>query len=92
MNIFKGITGDYEWGRVIAGLGTLFVVVAPVVFQGIDTYKNGHWDAAAFIAAYSLGVSGVVSSSIISIGNKEKNVAVARATQASTDAVTGASA
>jgi len=81
-NILKNINGEFEIGRVWLSIGTGSMVVAPVVFQGIDTFKNGHWDPAAFCGGYGLGLGGLITSGVLAIGNKDKNVAVARQTQA----------
>lgn len=82
LQILKNINGDFEIGRVWLSIGTGSMVVAPVVFQGIDTFKNGHWDPAAFCGGYGLGLGGLITSGVLAIGNKDKNVAVARQTQA----------
>lgn len=81
-NILKNINGEFEIGRVWLSVGTGSMVVAPLVFQGIDTFKNGHWDPAAFCGGYGLGIGGLLTSGIVAIGSKEKAVANARQTQA----------
>jgi len=81
-NILKNINGEFEIGRVWLSVGTGSMVVAPVAFQAIDTFKNGHWDPAAFCGGYGLGLGGLITSGVLAIGNKDKSVAIARQTQA----------
>jgi len=82
LSILKNVQGEFEIGRVWLSIGTGSMVIAPVVFQGIDTFKNGHWDPAAFCGGYGLGLGGLITSGVLAIGNKDKNVAVARLTAA----------
>lgn len=82
ISIFKNVQGEWEIGRVWLSVGTGAMVVAPVVFQAIDTFKNGHWDPAAFCGGYGLGLGGLITSGVLAIGNKDKNVAIARQTVA----------
>lgn len=77
-SILKNINGEFEIGRVWLSVGTGAMVVAPVVFQAIDTYKNGHWDPAAFCGGYGLGLGGLITSGVLAIGKKEKDTAEAR--------------
>lgn len=81
-NILKNINGEFEIGRVWLSVGTGSMVVAPVAFQAIDTFKNGHWDPAAFCGGYGIGLGGLITSGVLAIGSKEKSIAVARQTQA----------
>lgn len=78
----KNINGEVEIGRVWLSVGTGSMVVAPVVFQAIDTAKNGHWDPAAFCGGYGIGLGGLITSGVLAIGSKEKSVAQARQTVA----------
>lgn len=82
-SILKNINGEFEIGRVWLSIGTGSMVVAPVIFQAIDTYKNGHWDPAAFCGGYGLGLGGLITSGVLAIGKKDKDVAAARLTAAS---------
>ena len=82
LNILKNINNEFEIGRVWLSIGTGAMVVAPVVFQGIDTFKNGHWDPAAFCGGYGIGLGGLITSGVLAIGKKDRDVATARLTAA----------
>ena len=82
-NIFRGIGGEFEIGRVSLGIGGLFAVVSPIAFEIYEIgWNGGHFDITAWCLAYPGGLGALVASGVLAIGNKEKSVATARQTVA----------
>lgn len=81
-NALKGISGEYEVGRSLLAIGGLAAIISPVAFVAWDMAKGAHFDVTAFCLAYPGGLGAMVASGVISIGTKDKSVAVARQTQA----------
>ncbi len=82
-NILTNITGEPEIGRVALALGTLASVVTPVAFEVYEIgWNGGHFDVTAWCLAYPGGLVALVAGGVFAIGNKEKQVAVARQTVA----------
>lgn len=82
-DILRGTGGDFEIGRVSLAIGGFFAVVSPIAFEVYEIgWNGGHFDVAAWCLAYPGGLATLVSSGIFVIGNKEKQVAVARQTAA----------
>jgi len=99
-NALRNISGDFEIGRVLLAGSGLAAVITPIVFEFADMSHNGwHFDVTAWCVAYPGGLAALAGIGVFAIGNKDKSVAVARSTQAATnatqavtDAVTGAAA
>lgn len=82
LNALKGISGEFEIGRSLLALSGLAAIVAPIGFQAWDMAGGAHFDVTAWCVAYPGGLAALVGAGILGIGNKDKNVAVARQTQA----------
>ncbi len=83
LNIFRGIGGDFEIGRVSLGIGGLFSVLTPIAFEIYELgWNGGHFDVASWCLAYPGGLVALVAGGVFAIGNKEKQVATARLTVA----------
>lgn len=80
LNLLKGISGEFEVGRVLLAGGGLAAIVAPIGFVAWDMAKGAHFDVAAFCLAYPGGLGAMLASGVISIGGKDKSVAIARQT------------
>lgn len=78
----RGISGDFELGRVLGAIGGVNYVFWPPVFQAIDTFKNGHWDPAAFCAGYGGGFALTATGIGGFIALKDRSTAAARQTVA----------
>lgn len=82
-DILRGTSGDFEIGRVSLALGGFASVVTPIGFEVFEIgWNGGHFDVTAWCLAYPGGLATLVSAGIFAIGNKEKQVAVARQTVA----------
>lgn len=85
MNILRGIGGEFEIGRVSLALSSFAGIITPVVFQSLDMAHNGFdFDVTAWCVAYPGGLAVLNSAGILSIGSKDKKVAEAKQTQATT--------
>jgi hypothetical protein len=90
-NILRGITGEFEIGRVSLSLGLLFAVLSPIAFEVYEIgWNGGHFDVAAWCTAYPGGLVLLVGGGVLAIGNKEKAVATAKVTQAVANNAQGA--
>lgn len=88
LNIMRGIGGEPEIGRTLLVIGVGAAVITPIIFEILDLAHNGwHFDVTAWCVAYPGGLVALVAGGVLAIGSKEKSTAVARATQAETDAV-----
>ena len=79
LNIFRGISGEWELGRVLWGTGGGSYVVTPVVLQAIDLYHGAHFDAASFCGGYGGGLAAILAAGGVGISQKDKGVAKAQA-------------
>lgn len=92
-NILKGISGDYEIGRVSLAIGGLFAVVSPITFEWYEiVWNGGHFDVTAWCLAYPGGLVALVAGGVFAIASKDKSVAAAKQTQAATDVAAAAAA
>jgi hypothetical protein len=83
-NVLKGIGGEFEIGRVSLAIGGFFAVLSPIAFEVYEVgWNGGHFDVTAWCLAYPGGLVALVAGGVFAIGNKEKQVAVARLTAAS---------
>lgn len=82
-DILKNAAGEFEVGRTLLTTGVGAAVTTPIGFQLADMAHNGwHFDPTAWCLAYPGGLAALVTSGVVSIGKKEKDVAVARQTAA----------
>lgn len=85
--MFTGITdilktssaGEFEIGRVSLAIGGLFAVLSPIAFEIYEVgWNGGHFNVTEWCVAYPGGIALLVSSGVLSIGAKQKQVAQAR--------------
>jgi hypothetical protein len=82
-DILKNTAGEFEVGRTLLTTAAASAITTPVVFKAIDLAHNGwHFDETSWCLAYPGGIAALVTCGVLSIGNKDKNVAVARQTAA----------
>jgi hypothetical protein len=82
-DIFRGITGEFEIGRVSLGIGGFFAVTTPIAFEIYEIgWNGGHFDVTAWCLAYPGGLVALVTGGVLAIASKEKSVATARQTVA----------
>jgi hypothetical protein len=79
-DILKNAAGEFEVGRTLLTTGVGAAVTSPIGFQAWDMWHGAHFDVAAWCVAYPGGLAALVSSGVLSIGKKEKDVAAARQT------------
>lgn len=85
-NILRGVSGDFEIGRVWLSIGGFFGVTSPIGFEIWEMgWKGGHFDVAAWCLAYPGGLAALVAGGVLAIGSKEKAVATAQVTKAVAD-------
>lgn len=82
-DILRGISGQFEIGRVSLVVGGFFAVTSPIGFEIYEIgWNGGHFDVAAWCLAYPAGLVALVTGGVFAIGSKEKAVAAAQATVA----------
>lgn len=81
-SIFRGLSGEMELGRTLGASGGASYIVSPLLFQAWDLHKGGHFDPAAFCAAYGGGFGLMIAGVGTAIALKDRNVAVAKQQQA----------
>lgn len=85
LNFLRSINGEFEIGRVLLASSGLAGVTTPIVFEFLDMCHNGwHFDVTAWCVAYPGGLVALTGIGVFAIGKKEKDVATARATAATT--------
>jgi hypothetical protein len=82
LNALRGITGEFDIGRILGASGGASYVVSPIVFQAIDLHNGGHFDPAAFCGGYGAGLGLAATGIGAMIAIKDRNVATARQTVA----------
>jgi len=86
-NVLKGIGGEIEIGRTLLASSGVAAITTPIIFEMISMAKTGwHFDVTAWCVAYPGGLTALGGLGVFAIGKKDKAVAEARATQASTNA------
>lgn len=82
-DILRGISGQFEIGRVSLVVGGFFAVTSPIGFEIYEIgWNGGHFDVTAWCLAYPAGLVALVTGGVFAIGSKEKAVAAAQATVA----------
>lgn len=89
-NILKGVTGEFEIGRTLLASSGVSAITSPIGFQFWDMWHGAHFDVAAWCTAYPAGLAALSGAGVYALGKKEKDVAIARQTQAATDAAVAA--
>jgi len=75
--------GQPEIARSSVVLGVVATEVTPVIFETMDMFHNGfHFDAAVWCVAYPGGIVALIAGGALAVAKKEKDLAVARATDA----------
>jgi hypothetical protein len=89
-NIFRSkADGEPEVTRTLLVGSVAAVVIMPIIFESLDMYHNGwHFDAAVWCVAYPGGIVALIAGGVIAAAKKEKDLAVARATDATSAAAT----
>src|SRR5688572_15810676 len=89
-NCLKGIGGEFELIRVVGFAGALVFMAGAVGFQAWNMVNGHPFDLTAWSIAFPGGLAGI----LVSIGGgtslKDRNVAVAKATEAQTKSDTAA--
>lgn len=81
-NMLKGISGEFEIGRVLLASSGVSAIFTPIGFEAWHMAKGGAFDVAAWCAAYPGGLAALAGVGVFSIGKKDVSVSVARQTQA----------
>jgi hypothetical protein len=86
LNALRGISGEFEIGRVLLASSGAAAIVTPIVFQLLDMAHNGwKFDVTAWCVAYPGGLAALAGIGVFSIGQKDKGVATAKATLQASD-------
>lgn len=87
LRILKGVGGEFEIGRVLLASSGAAAIFSPLVFEVLDMWHNGwHFDVTAWCVAYPGGLAALSGIGVFALGRKDKDVAIAKQTQAATDA------
>lgn len=79
LNIFRGLGGEVEVGRVCLVVGGAFAVISPIAFEIYELgWNGGHFDVTAWCLAYPGGLAALVAGGVLGIGQKDKAVATAQ--------------
>lgn len=90
-NILKGISGEIEIGRTLLASSGVAAIITPIIFEIVSMAHNGWtFDVTAWCVAYPGGLTALGGLGVFAIGRKDRDVAEARATQASTNATNAA--
>jgi hypothetical protein len=82
-HMLKNINGEFELGRVLLASSGFAGIITPIVFETLDMAHNGwHFDVTAWCVAFPGGLAALSGIGVFAIGKKDKDVAVARQTQA----------
>lgn len=85
LGALKNINGEFEVGRLMLAGSGIAGIVTPIVFQALDMAHNTwHFDVAAWCVAYPGGLAALNGIGVFAIGKKDKAVADAMQTNATT--------
>lgn len=85
LNALKNINGEFEVGRLLLASGGALTLLTPIGFQiAYGLHNNWHFDVTAWCVAYPGGFAALNAIGVFAIGKKDKDVAAARATNATT--------
>lgn len=82
----KGIGGAYEINRVVGALGGVTYVIGAHVFVAWELVLGRSFDLTTYCVAFPAGLGVVVGSVAGAVAIKDRNVAHAKATEATTSA------
>lgn len=88
-NAIRGIGGEPELNRVIGAFGGFAYVVGAHVFIAAKMIDGGGFDLTEYCLAFPGGLAVVVGSIAGAVALKDRNVAAAKATEATTTAAAG---
>lgn len=90
-NMFRGVGDQPELLRFLGALTVAAYIVGALGFEAWNMGRGVPFDLVAFCTAFPAGGAAVIGAAAGAISLKDRNVATAKATQAATDATTGAS-
>jgi hypothetical protein len=83
LNALRGIGGEFELGRLLLASSGIAAITTPIGFELADLWHNGwHFDVTAWCVAYPGGLGALAGIGVFAIGNKDRNVSIARQTAA----------
>lgn len=87
-NMLRGITGEFEVTRVVGAVGAATYIVCANGFVAYNVFHSGQiFDVAAYCLAFPTGLGVAVGSIAGAASVKDRNVATARVTSATADAL-----
>ena len=90
-DILKNPGGSFEINRVVGALGSLSYIVGANGFTAYEVFvRMQPFDLTAYCLSFPTGLGVAVGSIAGAVALKDRNVAVARATNAQTDATVAA--
>lgn len=84
LNALRGIGGEFEVQRVLGAFGTVTYTVAAPIFVAVG--KFGSVSVTEFCLAFPSGLAACIAASAGAIALKDRQVATAKATEATTRA------
>lgn len=85
-NALRGIGGEFELNRVVGALGGVTYIAGAHAFVAWHIARGGQFDLIAYCAAFPGGLGVVVGSIAGAVALKDRQVAAAKVTEASTAA------
>lgn len=85
-NALRGIGGEFEITRVIAGVGGFAYIVGANGFVAWNMFNGHEFDLTAYCIAFPSGLGAVIVSAAGAARIKDQGVATAKATEAKTRA------
>ena len=77
-NILRNIGGEFEVGRALVVGAAGAAIISPIGFQAWAMANGASFDVTAWCLAYPGGLAALVTSGILSVGKKDKDVEAAR--------------
>ena len=85
-NALKGIGGEFELTRVVGGAGAFTFMVGAVSFEAWNMAEGRQFDLTAWCIAFPGGLGAILASIAGAASLKDRNIAVAKQTEAKTKA------
>lgn len=86
-NALKGIGGEYELTRVVGGVGAAVYMLGVHSFVAWDMIEGRQFDVTAYCVGFPAGLAAIIAAIAGGASLKDRNVAVAKDTEAKTKAV-----
>lgn len=83
-NFLRGIGGEFEITRVVGAFGSFTYIIGTHVFIAWNMIEGREFDLTAYCIAFPSGLGVVVGATATAAAIKDRNVAVAKATEAKT--------